>query len=71
MSGGDLLGAARKVSYACTHHDAAEIGLDDNFIYEQPPLEMAQRSQPMEQVARETSFGLFRESSDKPDKPVC
>lgn len=50
-----------KVYYACTRQDAAEIGFDDNFIYDQLPLEIAQRSLPMEQVARESSLGLFRE----------
>jgi len=27
-----------RVFYACTRHDAAEIGFDDQFIYEQLPL---------------------------------
>ena len=35
-----------RVFYACTRHDAAEIGFDDDFIYEQLPLEIAARSLP-------------------------
>lgn len=57
-----------RVFYACTRHDAAEIGFDDNFIYEQLPLEIAARSLPMEQIDRERSLSLFREWMAKPDK---
>ncbi len=57
-----------KVYYACTRHDAAEIGFNDNFIYEQLPLEIAQRSLPMEQIARESSLGLFREWLANPNR---
>ncbi len=57
-----------QVYYACTRHDAAEIGFDDNFIYEQLPLEIAARTLPLRQIAREESLALFREWSAKPDK---
>lgn len=57
-----------RVFYACTRHDAAEIGFDDDFIYEQLPLEIAARSLPMEQIEREHSLALFREWTAKPDK---
>ncbi len=57
-----------RVFYACTRHDAAEIGFDDDFIYEQLPLEIAARSLPMEQLARERALDLFQEWSAKPDK---
>ncbi|CAN5430596.1 nucleoside deaminase [soil metagenome] len=57
-----------RVFYACTRHDAAEIGFDDDFIYEQLPLEIAARSLPMEQIEREYSLELFREWIAKPDK---
>ena len=57
-----------RVFYACTRHDAAEIGFDDDFIYEQLPLEIAARSLPMEQIEREPSLALFREWVAKPDK---
>ena len=57
-----------KVYYACTRHDAAEVGFDDNFIYEELPLKIAQRSLPMEQIERESSLGLFREWLANPNR---
>ena len=57
-----------KVYYACTRHDAAEVGFDDNFIYEELPLEIAQRSLPMEQMERQSSLGLFREWLTNPNR---
>jgi tRNA(Arg) A34 adenosine deaminase TadA len=57
-----------KVFYASTRHDAAAAGFDDQFIYEQLPLEIAARSLPMEQLLREQALGLFREWAAKPDK---
>lgn len=57
-----------RVFYACTRRDAAEIGVEDNFIYAQLPLEIAARSLPMTQIEREHSLGLFREWVVKPDK---
>ncbi len=57
-----------RVFYACTRHDAAGIGFDDDFIYEQLALEIAARSLPMEQIEREHSLTLFREWMEKPDK---
>jgi guanine deaminase len=57
-----------KVFYASTRHDAAEAGFDDQFIYEQLPLEIAARSLPMNQLLREHALELFREWAAKPDK---
>ena len=57
-----------RVFYACTRHDAAEIGFDDDFIYEELPREIAARSLPMEQIERDHSLELFREWVAKPDK---
>src|SRR5436190_603055 len=57
-----------RVYYACTRRDAAEYGFDDDFIYEQLPLEIAARSLPMEQIEREHSLALFREWAAKPDR---
>lgn len=57
-----------RVFFACTRHDAAEIGFDDNFIYQQLPLEIAARTLPMRQVGREHALALFREWTAKPDK---
>ena len=57
-----------KVFYASTRHDAAEAGFDDQYIYEQLPLEIAARSLPMNQLLREHALELFREWAAKPDK---
>jgi guanine deaminase len=57
-----------QVFYASTRHDAAEAGFDDEFIYEQLPLEIAARSLPMNQLLREQALELFREWAAKPDK---
>ncbi len=57
-----------RVFYACTRHDAAETGFDDEFIYEQLPLDIAARSLPMIQMEREHSLELFREWIANPDK---
>ncbi|WP_248929488.1 nucleoside deaminase [Paenibacillus hamazuiensis] len=38
------------VYYACTKEEAAEIGFDDQFIYEQIALSMEERSLPMKQL---------------------
>jgi guanine deaminase len=57
-----------KVFYASTRHDAAEAGFDDQFIYEQLPLEIVARSLPMNQLLREHALELFREWAAKPDK---
>lgn len=57
-----------RIFYACTRSDAAAIGFDDAFIYEQMPLEIATRSLPMEQICRDCSLELFQEWAAKPDK---
>lgn len=61
-------GRLDKVFYASTRHDAAEAGFDDQFIYEQLPLEIAARSLPMNQLLREHALELFREWVAKRDK---
>ncbi|MEO7166847.1 MAG: nucleoside deaminase [Chthoniobacterales bacterium] len=57
-----------RVYYGCTREDAAAVGFDDEFIYQELPLEISARSLPMEQLARDHSLQLFREWSAKPDK---
>jgi tRNA(Arg) A34 adenosine deaminase TadA len=57
-----------RVFYACTRHDAASAGFDDDFIYEQLPLEITARSLPMHQLLRDSALALFGEWVAKPDK---
>ena len=57
-----------RVYFASTRQDAARIGFDDDFIYQQIPLELAARSLPMLQLPTAAAAELFEEWSAKPDK---
>jgi len=57
-----------RIFYACTRSDAGLIGFDDEFIYQQIPLEIAARSVPMIQLSRESACAVFQEWQTKPDK---
>lgn len=57
-----------RVYFASTRQDAARIGFDDDFIYEQIPLEIGARSLPMLQLSTAAAAELFSEWSAKPDK---
>ena len=57
-----------KVYYACTRHDAAEIGFDDEFLYEEMSKDLAARMIPIEQVMRDDAFEVFKSWMVKPDK---
>ena len=59
-----------KVFYACTRTDAAQIGFDDHFIYEEMMLDLQQRRIPMEQLLRSEALKVFSCWSDKPDKTI-
>jgi guanine deaminase len=57
-----------RVYFASTRTDAAAIGFDDDFIYEQIPLELTARSLPMIQLPTTTAAELFSEWSANPNK---
>ncbi len=57
-----------KVYYANTREDAAQIGFDDSFIYDQLQLPPAERAIPMLQLMREQALEAFREWEKSPDK---
>ena len=57
-----------EVHYGNTRADAAAIGFDDDFIYQQIPLPPEQRTVRMLPLMREECLGAFREWSDKTDK---
>lgn len=59
-----------KVFYACTRADAAQIGFDDQFIYEEMRLNLQQRRIPMEQLLRPEALEVFSCWSEKPDKTM-
>lgn len=57
-----------RVVYACTREDAADIGFDDDFIYEE--LEKPNEARELELVSflRDEALQVFAAWSDKPDK---
>ncbi len=57
-----------KVYYGSTKTDAAHIGFDDDFIYEELKLPYADRSIPFEQLAPEVAITPFQEWAVKEDK---
>lgn len=57
-----------RVYFASTRKDAAGIGFDDDFIYQQIPLDLASRSLPMQQLHSTAAADLFSEWTAKPDK---
>jgi tRNA(Arg) A34 adenosine deaminase TadA len=57
-----------QVFYANTRADAAAIGFDDDFIYQQVPLPPDQRTIPMKPLLRDEAQGAFREWASKRDK---
>jgi guanine deaminase len=57
-----------RVYFASTRKDAAGIGFDDDFIYQQIPLDLSARSLPMIQLPSEAAADLFGEWTAKPDK---
>lgn len=57
-----------RVYFASTRKDAAGIGFDDDFIYQQIPLKIAARSLPMHQLPTSSAADLFAEWAAKPDK---
>jgi len=57
-----------KVYYANTREDAAHIGFDDDFIYNEINLPMNERKIPFEQINREEALSIFKQWSEKADK---
>lgn len=57
-----------RIFYGCTRTDAAAAGFDDEFIYQQIPLDSSERALPMAQVGRETAAELFEDWAHKADK---
>jgi len=57
-----------KVYYGSSQEDAANIGFDDQFIYDEIPLPYNERNIPFEQCERETALKPFKIWSDKEAK---
>jgi guanine deaminase len=57
-----------KIFYGNTRGDAAAIGFDDDFIYQQIPLPPEQRAIAMQPLLRDEAQGTFRAWAAKDDK---
>ena len=56
--------------YACTREDAAEIGFDDQFIYDEISLDWNERKLEFEQMLRDEAvqvFHIWKEKEDRTD----
>lgn len=49
-----------RIVYACRHSDAAEVGFDDSFIYEELERPQSERSIPAVQMLREAGLEAFQ-----------
>ena len=57
-----------KVFYACTREDAAAVGFDDDFIYDELAKPIDERKRVLINLLREEGVALFRDWSAKTDK---
>jgi guanine deaminase len=57
-----------RVFFACTRDDAANIGFDDDFIYEELAKGNEQREMVLLNLMRDEALEVFRNWSEKPDK---
>jgi guanine deaminase len=57
-----------KIYYANTRVDAAKHHFDDEFIYQEIPKALDERSIPMVQVSRDEAYKVFNEWDQKLDK---
>jgi tRNA(Arg) A34 adenosine deaminase TadA len=57
-----------EVFYGNSRQDAAAIGFDDDFIYQQIPLPVADRQVAMQPLLGDEAKGAFTEWSEKADK---
>ena len=58
------------VYFACSRQDAASIGFDDEFIYEEIERPVGERQIPATQLLRDEAYTAFKEWDDKGDKQL-
>lgn len=58
----------KAIYYACTDKDAAKVGFDDQFIYEQLALPESQRSIPMKRIIPNNTYLPFNAWLSKTNK---
>ena len=56
------------VFFACTRDDAAKIGFDDSYIYNELKLDIAERGIPLKNFSREEAMMVFDEWESKENK---
>lgn len=57
-----------KVYYACTRDDAASIGFDDDYIYNEMNQPIDNRKIEMKQLLRDEAYKVFEQWKNKSDK---
>jgi guanine deaminase len=57
-----------RVYFACTREDAAKIGFDDDFIYNELDRPAHERQMPLVRLMRDQALEVFRSWATKPDK---
>lgn len=57
-----------KIYYANTREDAAKIGFDDDFLYQEMKVDIENRKIPMQQVNRSLANKVFDQWLEKSDK---
>jgi guanine deaminase len=60
----------KKIYYANSRSDAAKIGFDDAFIYEEISKDLAQRQIPAEQMMQQQAFEVFHKWHENEDKQM-
>ena len=57
-----------RLYFAATRQDAAEAGFDDEWLYQELPLPLAQRRLPTRQLLRQAALEAFTQWKAKPDR---
>lgn len=57
-----------RVFYACTRDDAASIGFDDDFIYDELEKSKSEREIELTSLMRDEALSVFEAWASKPDK---
>lgn len=58
----------KAIYYANTRQDAAAIGFDDDFIYQELEKKLNERSLPIHNLGRENAIKVFDEWKQKADR---
>ena len=58
----------KAIYYGCDREDAAKIGFDDQYIYDEIPKDMSERMIPIKQVTRAEALSAFVAWQEKQDR---